>query len=79
MPRLVLVAVLIGFAPAFATAATQVRIATWNVQAVGDPGTVQYDAALAILERIGADVVGINEVSSNADTTNFEQLALDAG
>lgn len=79
MRTIVVVAALLGFAPALASAATQVRVATWNVQAVGDPGTLQYDAALAVLERIQADVVGINEVSSSADSAKFEQLALDAG
>ena len=75
----IFVVALTGFAPAFVWAATPVRIATWNVQAVGDPGSAEYVAALAILERIGADVVGINEVNSNADSANLAQLALDAG
>jgi exonuclease III len=59
--------------------AIDVRIATWNIDSVGEPGTVQYDAALAILNRIGADVVAVNEVGSPADVTNFQDLALDAG
>lgn len=70
---------LLAWAPGLASAATPVRVASWNVQAVGDPGSLQYDAALAILERIGADVVGINEVSSAADAAKFAQLAVDAG
>lgn len=74
-----LVAALVAALPALGWTATPVRVATWNVEAVGSPGSVEYDATLAVLERIGADVVGINEVSSTADTANFEQLALDAG
>jgi len=54
-------------------------VATWNLESVGSPGSVEYAAALAVLERVGADVVGVNEVSSAADTSNFAQLALDAG
>lgn len=50
------------------------RVATWNVLAVGAPGTPEYDAALAILRRLDADIVAINEVSGNADTDNLRQL-----
>lgn len=62
-----------------AFANSQVRVATWNIQSVGTPGTVEYDAALEILQRIDADVVAINEVASDGDVTNFESLATAAG
>lgn len=58
---------------------TGVRVATWNIETVGAPGTTQYNAALAILNRINADVVAINEVSSGTDELNFQSLAADAG
>ena len=57
----------------------QVRVASWNVQSVGEPGTTQYEAALEVLLRVGADVVAINEVGSTADVSNFEELAIEAG
>ncbi len=56
-----------------------VRVATWNLETVGDLGTAEYDAALAVLARVGADVVAINEVGSAADVANVTQLAADAG
>jgi hypothetical protein len=56
-----------------------VRVATWNVETVGSPGSAEYEAALDVLERIGAHVVAINEIASAADTTNLSQLATDAG
>jgi endonuclease/exonuclease/phosphatase family metal-dependent hydrolase len=62
-----------------AIAQTPVRIATWNVFTVGSPGTTEYDAAVDVLGRIGADVVAINEVNGSGDVPNFEQLAADAG
>lgn len=62
-----------------ARAQTPVRVATWNVQAVGAPGSVQYEAALDILEHVDADIVGINEVSSSSDSVHLESLAAAAG
>ena len=60
-------------------ATTTIRVATWNIETVGSPGSAEYAAALDILERIGAEVVAINEIASAADTTNLSQLATDAG
>ena len=66
-------------AAADAQAQTEVRVVTWNLQSVGTPGSVEYDAAHQILDRLGADVVAINEVNGSADVTNFESLASAAG
>ncbi len=60
-------------------AATTVRVATWNIATVGAPFTPEYDAALATLNRIDADIVGINAVDGAADVTNLQALAADAG
>ena len=60
-------------------AQTGVRIATWNIQAVGEAGSVQYDQALAILNRIQPDVVALNEIAHTADVGHLEDLAADAG
>ncbi len=57
----------------------QVRISTWNIETVGAPGTLQYEAALDILRRIDADVAAINEVASIADVDYFFELASDSG
>ncbi len=56
-----------------------VRVATWNIQSVGAPGSAEYLAALDVLTRIGADVVAINEVENSLDAANLESLAADAG
>ena len=63
-------------------AQTHVRVATWNIQDVGPRGSDEYTATLAILDRIGADVVGINEFNEIGGTNaeeNFYNLADDAG
>lgn len=65
--------------PEPAVSQTAVRVATWNIETVGAPGSSEYSAALEILARIGADVVALNEISSAADASNLESLAADAG
>ena len=77
--RTVLSAVILAGMASFAVAQTTVRVAAWNVETIGDPGSTQYIAALAVLDRICADVVAINEVLNANDIPNFQQLATDAG
>ncbi|HJO23937.1 MAG: hypothetical protein QF890_02675 [Myxococcota bacterium] len=69
----------LGLLPNSGQAQTQIRIATWNIETVGSAGTTEYEAALDVLGRIGADVVALNEIASAADTANLEQLASEAG
>ena len=57
----------------------EIRVATWNVLTVGEPGSSQYEAAYAVLARLGADVVAVQEVASKADSTYVAQLAVDLG
>ena len=64
---------------AAAHAQTVVRVATWNVQSVGAPGSIQYEATLDVLEYVDADIVGLNEVSSSSDSVHLESLAAAAG
>lgn len=75
---------LLGLPAGRASAQTAVRIATWNMQDVGAPGSASYNAALAILNRIRPDTLSINEVNpiSGGDAqalANFLSLAGDAG
>ena len=56
-----------------------VRVATWNIETVGAPGSTEYEAALNVLNRIDADIVAVNEVASSADSANLSALAADAG
>lgn len=45
-----------------------VRVATWNIQELGQPDTVGFDAVVAVLRRLDADIVLLNEVvASEAD------------
>lgn len=60
-------------------AQTAVRVATWNLESVGSPGSDQYEATLDVLDRVCADVVGVNEVNGADDVEHFKTLARDAG
>lgn len=63
-----------------AAQAAPARIATWNIETVGAKGTAQYEAALAVLNRIDADVIALQEINGNTEATvNFPALAADAG
>ncbi len=44
------------------SAGPTLRIATWNIESVGAPGSDQFQAAVDILRRIDADIVGLNEI-----------------
>ena len=71
--------VLFALLPASGEAQTRLRVATWNIEDVGSSGSTEYTAAHAVLARIDADVVCLNEISGAADVTNLQQLASDAG
>jgi len=62
-----------------ANAQSGVRIAVWNIETIGLRGEPQYDAALAVLARIDADIVALNEIEGDADAPNLDDLAEDAG
>ena len=62
-----------------ASGQTAIRVATWNIETVGTPGSVEYDAALEILARVAPDVVALNEIASAADAIHLQSLATDAG
>lgn len=51
-----------------------VRLATWNVQGVGAPGSAGFEAAAAVLARINPAVVGLQEVASDADEAHLLEL-----
>jgi endonuclease/exonuclease/phosphatase family metal-dependent hydrolase len=57
-----------------------VRVATYNVQTVGETGSEQYTALLEVLERIGADIVLLQEVDAEeGDLSRLRGLAERAG
>ena len=39
-----------------------VRVVTWNVEQLGYPTSVEYEAAKEVLARLDADIVGLNEI-----------------
>jgi len=53
------------------------RVVTWNVETIGVMGSAEYNAALDVLKRIGADVVALQEVASNTDAVQLLSLASD--
>jgi len=54
------------------------RIATWNVESLGESGSEQYEATRRILVRIDADVVGLEEVME-AEEDALARLATELG
>lgn len=52
-----------------------VRVVTWNVESIGEKGSTAYNAARDVLNRIGADVVAVQEIASQADHSNLLNLA----
>lgn len=52
----------------------RVRLATWNVESLGKPGSAELEATRAILIRMDADVVGLNEIAPS-EVRHLEDLA----
>jgi len=50
-----------------APAADRIRVASFNIEFVGPAGSTQYDALRAVIARIDADVLGINEVGGGEE------------
>ena len=55
------------------------RVATWNVETIGSVGTVEHDAAVAVANRIGADVLLLNEIASTGDVAALMSFASATG
>lgn len=55
-----------------------VSVATWNIRQVGAPGTDEYEALIAVLDRIDADIVCLQEVGDE-DTGNLDAAAEQLG
>ncbi len=62
-----------------ALADQELRVMTWNMQTVDAPGSASYQAAAAVLGRIDAEVVAIQEVASAADDGYLRTLANQLG
>jgi exonuclease III len=66
-------------APGPAPVRERLRVATWNIQAVGAPGSPQYLAARDVIGRIDVDVLALNEVAGTDDTDALRVLASELG
>lgn len=53
----------------------ELRVVTWNLETVGPPGSVQYQAVATVLGHIDADVVPLQEIASTADAGYLRTLA----
>lgn len=74
-----LLAALGALLPWIASADQALRVATWNIQTVGVPGSLEFNAAAAVLARLDADVVALQEVASDSDVGALTSLASTAG
>lgn len=80
MPLPTLACLLLALLVLPAAQAAPARVATWNIETVGARGTAEYQAALAVLARIDADVIALQEVNGSTEASvNFPALASDAG
>lgn len=77
--RILTVAMLGLLLTGMASAGKMVRVVTWNVETIGAKGSPAYNAAREVLNRIGADIVAVQEIASQADSTNLLNLASDLG
>ena len=57
----------------------EVRVVSWNMERVGEPGSMEYEALHAVLVHLNADVVGLNEVAGADEVAYLEELAADLG
>ncbi len=55
------------------------RVLTWNVQALGVQGSSDWNDALAVLGRLDADVVCIEEITNIGEAIAFSNFAGQAG
>ena len=62
-----------------ALAAVPVRVATWNIETIGSPGSVEFEAAVDVASRLSAEVLCINEVASAADAALVPTFAAAVG
>lgn len=54
------------------------RVATWNIESLGESGSEQLNDTREILQRLDADVIGLNEIDTGEDRT-LEALAEELG
>ncbi len=77
LPVLTTSALLLALLAPLALADEAIRVVTWNVESIGAQGSAEYNAALDVLKRIGADVVAVQEIASTTDADHLLSLASD--
>lgn len=78
LPRILLVVLMLVIV-SNAGAQTTIRIASYNIQALGTQGSTQWSRGISVLSRVGADVVGIQEVTQNSEVGLFPVFSAAAG
>ncbi|MBK8639310.1 MAG: endonuclease/exonuclease/phosphatase family protein [Chromatiaceae bacterium] len=63
----------------FALADQALRVVTWNLETLGPPGSSHYQAVAAVLGRLDAEVVALQEIASSADAGYLRTLAKQLG
>ncbi|MFT7616668.1 MAG: endonuclease/exonuclease/phosphatase family metal-dependent hydrolase [Planctomycetota bacterium] len=53
----------------------QFRFSSWNIQALGTSGSVQWNDALSIVARLDADIACFQEIFSNSEVALFSTFA----
>ncbi len=74
---LVVAAALLGAAGG--SRADGLRGATYNTAGFGEPGSTEWNALVAVLERVDADVAALQEIHGSADLGHLDDLAEAAG
>ncbi|MCB9682340.1 MAG: endonuclease/exonuclease/phosphatase family protein [Alphaproteobacteria bacterium] len=67
-----------GWDAAATTQRVPVRVATWNVQSLGEPASTGYEAVASVLRRLDADIVGLQEID-DVDVAALYTLADELG
>lgn len=56
-----------------------VRVATWNVEALGSNGSTQWTRGQDVLQRVDADIIAIQEVDGIFEALSFASFGAGAG
>jgi endonuclease/exonuclease/phosphatase family metal-dependent hydrolase len=70
---------LLALSSAALTAQQAIRVATWNVEALGSSGSTQWNRAQDVLMRVDADIVAIQEVDGLFEALSLAGFASGAG
>ncbi len=73
------VAALLAMVGIAAVRADGLRGGTYNTAGFDEPGSTAWNALVAVLERVDADVAALEEIHGSADLDHLDELAAAAG